>query len=350
MSQLNPYTVLNVPESATAEEIKKSYRKLSLQWHPDRNKNSPESTTKFQELNAAYEMIGDDDKRRNYDMQRRSPFHGGGSDGMAFSVNGMPFGGMSFENIHINPADILNFFTSSVFETGAPASSHSTTHSSMPSASFPFQFDKNTMHCGGGGGGNTNNSRSGQFFNLNNIKQKLAKPTPIIIKETIDLCKSYTGHSMPITITRWIIENDLKREETETLYIQIPKGIDNNEIIVLSEKGNIISETNKGDVKVFIRVTNDTEFTRDGLDLHITKNISLKDALCGFSFDLIFVDGRVFKINNNRGSIITHNYIKVLSNMGMIRENNTGNLIITFKVLFPEKLSLQQIETIVNVL
>ena len=126
MSQLNPYTVLNVPESATAEEIKKSYRKLSLQWHPDRNKNSPESTTKFQELNAAYEMIGDDDKRRNYDMQRRSPFHGGGSDGMAFSVNGMPFGGMSFENIHINPADILNFFTSSVFETGAPASSHST--------------------------------------------------------------------------------------------------------------------------------------------------------------------------------------------------------------------------------
>ena len=66
----NHYEVLGVTESASADDIKKAYRKLSLQYHPDRNSNSAESTTKFQSISAAYDIIGDEGKRRQYDGPR----------------------------------------------------------------------------------------------------------------------------------------------------------------------------------------------------------------------------------------------------------------------------------------
>ena len=91
----------------------------------------------------------------------------------------------------------------------------------------------------------------------------------------------------------------------ETLYVSIPAGIDDNEIIVLKGKGNMIDEANKGDIKVFVKIKNNTEFVRNGLDLTYHKTISLKDALCGFSFDLKYIDGRTFKINNGNGNVIS---------------------------------------------
>ena len=155
---------------------------------------------------------------------------------------------------------------------------------------------------------------------------------------------------MPIEITRWIVENNVTREETETIYLPIPRGIDNNELIILREKGNMLSDSNRGDIKVFIKIQNDTDFERNGLDLILNKTISLKDALCGFVFDMNYLDGRTFKINNNGGNVITNNYNKVLPSMGMKREEHIGNLIINFTVTFPEKLTSQQIEALREIL
>jgi len=322
----NHYEILGVEENASADEIKKAYRKLSLQYHPDRNNNSAESTTKFQNISAAYEILSDDNSRRNYDMQLHMPTNGGMAfhpgmgmqfpPGMNFNMggNGMPT--FFTTNVEIDPADIFSFLSSNIFGGG-----------------------------GGGGGGGMRN-----IFNMENIKQKLAKPTPIIKTETITLSKAYTGYNMPIEITRWIVENDLKREETETIYLPIPRGVDNNEIIIIREKGNSLSEHNKGDIKVFIKIQNDTEFERNGLDLILNKTISLKDALCGFVFDMNYLDGRVFKLNNNAGNIVTHNYNKVIQGLGMKREEHTGNLIINFSVTFPEKLTQQQIDSLRTIL
>ena len=330
----NLYEILGVTESASQEEIKKAYRKLSLQYHPDRNNNSAESTAKFQSISAAYETIGDDDKRRQYDMQSKMQFGmpGGMPGGMGMPF-GMPFGmpgggggggGMSFggggiptffttSDVDMDPSEILNFFSNNFFGGGGP------------------------------GGGP-------KIFSMENLKQKLAKPTPIIKTETITLSKAYTGYNMPIEITRWIVENNVKREETEMIYLPISRGIDNNELIILREKGNMLSDTNRGDIKVFIKIQNDTDFERNGLDLILNKTISLKDALCGFVFDMNYLDGRTFKINNNGGNVITNNYNKVLNGMGMKREEHVGNLIINFTVTFPEKLTSEQIEALRQIL
>jgi DnaJ family protein A protein 2 len=82
----------------------------------------------------------------------------------------------------------------------------------------------------------------------------------------------------------------------------------------------------------------------------MNKTISLKDALCGFTFDMPYLDGRIFKLNNNVGTIITHNYNKVIPGMGMKREEHVGNLLLNFNVTFPEQLTLEQIEALQKIL
>jgi DnaJ family protein A protein 2 len=99
-----------------------------------------------------------------------------------------------------------------------------------------------------------------------------------------------------------------------------------------------VSETNKGDIKIFIRIENTTEFKRRGLDLILDKTITVKEALCGFSFELKYITGKIYTITNNSGNIISHGYQKIIPNMGFTRDNHTGNLLIMFDVKFPDKL------------
>ena len=105
-----------------------------------------------------------------------------------------------------------------------------------------------------------------------------------------------------------------------------------------------------GDIKVFIQIQNKTNFTREGLDLIYIKTITLKEALCGFSFKLKHIDGREFQLNNSSGNIIGPGYKKVLEYYGMQRDGILGNLIIEFKITFPTELSKEQILKLKDIL
>lgn len=313
------YKILGLEKNASSEDIKKAYRKLSLQHHPDRNNNSEESNELFKKIQNAYEILSDEDKRRNYDNGGMSNF------------NGMPFPPGNFRpgpggtmHMNIDPSEIFNFFSKNIFNMANNFTGQNGNNGQMPGG----------VHV----------------FNMSNMKTQLMKPPPIIKNIEITLSKAYSGCTVPIDITRWIIENNVKREENETLYVDIPQGIDNNEIIIMRDKGNVLADNNKGDIKIFIKINNDTCFIRNGLDLILNKTINLKEALCGFTMDMKYIDGREFKINNNKGNIITTNYNKVLHNMGMKRGGHSGNLIINFNVAFPEKLSDEQIEKLSNIL
>jgi DnaJ-class molecular chaperone len=86
------------------------------------------------------------------------------------------------------------------------------------------------------------------------------------------------------------------------------------------------------------------------LDLIYDKKISLKEALCGFTFEIKFINGKIYTLNNNSGNIITPEYRKIVPNMGLTRENHTGNLIVVFHVEFPEKLTSEQIKNLNEIL
>lgn len=313
----NFYNVLGINEKASKDEIKKAYRSLQMKWHPDKNHGNQEAITMTQKINEAYETLSDPQKREQYDNGKNN-----------------------FQTINEFPVDdLFNMFFSGV--PGNP-------------------FGGGQAFGGGGqafGGGQVfGQAFSGMplgarihVFNGHGVNGHvgpmnfLQKPTPIIKTINVSIEQVLTGATIPIDIERWVMENGMKVHEPEIVYVTIPQGIDDGEIIVLRDKGNILNDDHKGDVKIFIKVSNDTNFKRAGLDLILEKKITLKESLCGFSFDIKYLNGKSYTLNNNKGNIIPPDYKKVYPNMGLTRGEHKGNLIIHFQVEFPETLTLEQI-------
>ena len=272
MERCDLYEILEIDEGASIDAIKKQFRRLSMLYHPDKNAGDYNKSEKFKKITMAYDILGDEDKKRQYDASRQRDKMG-----------------------HItNPNEIFRYMNER------------------------FNFRGQTM-------------------------------IPVInITLNININKAFTGCNEPIQIHRWVIENDEKRLESETMYVSVPRGVDNGEIIIIKNRGNI-GHNMMSDVKVQIQITNDTEFRRNGLDLIIKKVISLKDALCGFKMEIPYLSGKTIRLNND-GNMIGANSEKVVRGFGFHRENHKGNLIIQFDMRMPEKLSVEKIDKLREIL
>jgi DnaJ-class molecular chaperone len=179
----------------------------------------------------------------------------------------------------------------------------------------------------------------------------LKKPEPIVEYVHLTLEQAYRGCTLPVEIERWNMIGELKVQEEETMYINIPAGIDDNEIIVLKDQGHTVNEKCRGDIKIIIQLKNETVFKRQGLDLVIKKTISLKEALCGFSFEIHHINGKTLNLNNKTNpTIVKPNYKKTVAGLGMNRDGTYGNLVIEFDVLFPDSLNPEQIKLIGDII
>ena len=324
------YKILGVSDDASQEEIKKAYRKGSLKYHPDKNQGNKDAEEKFKELNEAYSTLSDAGKRKQYDFEYKTGGRVGG-------IPGMP-PGMGI------PPEIFNM----MFGRGGAGMPGMSGVPGMSGRSFNFNMGQGGMPA------------NFQVFH-NGVpvftKQSMQKPAPIVKTITIPFKEAYTGTKFSLSIERWIKEENpenpnesTKRVESETVYVDIPAGIDNNEIIVLREKGNILSDTNKGDIKLFVKIDNSSDFVRRGMNLFYKKKISFKDSLCGFKFKLGFVDGREFTIDNRGGKIIQPGFSKVIPGLGMVRDGAKGDLIIEFVVDYPDALTEEQRTALENIL
>lgn len=283
------YKTLEIDRNASESEIKKAFRNLSLKYHPDR---ADGDTQKFQEINEAYSILSDNEKRKQYDMELNGVNINPGIDEMF--------------NMMFNHGGLFNGFGPDIriFHNGVPV-----------------------------------------FHNM-------MKPSPIVKNAKISLEQAYSGISIPFEIERCIVQNNTKITETETIYINIPPGIDENEMIVIRDKGNVMNGQLRGDIKIIIQIENNTSFQRQGLDLILKKKITLKEALCGFQFEFTHLNGKQLILNNSNENktIIKPNYKKVVQSMGMKREMNIGNLIIEFDIEFPNHLSEDKIAILNDVL
>ena len=313
----NHYKVLGLEETASKDEIKKAFRTLSLKYHPDRNPNNKDAVDKFQEINNSYEVLSDEQKRREYDMMRNNPFFNlGGNDGHGPDINMDDLLGSLF-GAQMGMGMGMPFFPPNM---GFPP------HSNMGMQGLPPGMKIHVMRGGPQGG-------------FHSVFNQIQKPPSITKTITITMEQVFSGATIPVEIERFIMESSIKIYEKETIYITVPKGIDDGEILEIKDKGNTLDNNNKGDIKIFIKVENNTSYERNGIDLLTNKTISLKEALCGFKFDLKYINGKMYTLNNNSGNIIVPNYKKIIPNMGLTREGHTGNLIITFTVEFPSHLT-----------
>jgi DnaJ-class molecular chaperone len=280
------YDILGVSADASEETIKKAYKKLAFQFHPDRN-TDPKASAKFQEVNEANEILSDSLKRQNYNAQ----------------LNGSSANQVQFRDVN----DIFKSFFSN--------NSHA------------FQ-------------GNAN-----QFF------QTINKPAPIIATISITLIQAFLGGSFPLELERWSLINNIRTNEKFSLYVTLPAGIDEHEFIIIQGSGNTINNTIGGDIKIHIKISNDTLFKRRGLDLIYNKTITLKEALCGFEFDIKHINDKSLSFKNNINPfIIKPGFKKTIADYGMKRDTNTGNLIIEFDIVFPDTLTPEHMQKISEIL
>lgn len=313
----NFYDVLEITKNATEEEIKKAYRRLSLLYHPDRNP-TPEANTKMQEINTAYQTLSNKELKRQYDMQ----------------ING--FGG--------NGIDMFSF--SNEMGGGMGGGTHF----------FHREFSMNDMDFGG--------DEFQNFFSMmfngdlrnaqNHVFKQLNKPPPVIKNLNITMKQSYTGGKFPVEIEKTNMSNNGVREtKKETVTVNIPPGIKNGEVIILREYGNTLNyDQIKGDIKIIINVVNNTIFERNGMDLILKKKLTLKEALCGFSFDFTHLNDSHYTIKNN-SSIVVPNQKQIIPNLGMKNDDNYGNigdLIIIFEIEFPTTLDSSKIDILREIL
>lgn len=299
----NHYDILGVSKTSSEQEIKKAYRTLSLKHHPDRGGDK----LLFQQINEAYEVLSDPVQKEQYD----NPSH-------------------SIDNINIQ--EEMN----NIFDIFRNLSKHRFEEPSTFQNSNIF-FHNMTSHS-------DNNGMP--FFVQHSFH---SKPIPIIYNINISFEQSYKGVTIPIEHEKWVIKDNNKIFEKYTLYVEIQPGIEDNEEIILSQKGNEINNTLIGDVKVIVHVDmasnyleNKNIFERNGLNLIIHKTITLKESLCGFSFELCHPIGKKLLINNtNLPQITAPLSTRTIPNYGMVRGNTKGNLIIKFNVEFPKSLSIE---------
>ncbi len=323
---MNYYETLQISSDASEIDIKKAYRKLSLQYHPDKPTGDSE---KFKQINEAYQVLGNKEKKTVYDMQQNmggdNPFVNMGMPGgipMPFPFGNMERGGMPFGNgrVHIGV--------------------------------MPMRHGKQQMN-----GMNRMNPMDDifkMFFNMSDemndsIKHE-RKPTSITKDINITIQQAYSGINYPLEVERWIESNKVKHIETETIYVPIPKGVDNNELIVLEGKGNCNESNIKGDIKLFVKIVNNTTFIRKGLNLHYNYTITLKEALMGFAFQLEHLNGKTYTINSGEESIVRPGTETTIKGMGFERNNIKGNIIIKFDIVFPKTLSKEQKNKLKNIL
>jgi DnaJ-class molecular chaperone len=335
------YDVLQLDSrSATPDEIKRAFRRLSMELHPDKNGNSEESKRAFQELNEAYTVLGDPEKRNNYDFELQMGMGGHSMGGHSIGGHGhrmhhMGPMGMGPMHMGVNPLDMLF------------AAMHQQ-QQQQPQPQHIFE----AMFGGMGGMGGM-----GPRIIIHNFTQNMNEPPSEQSEQSYDmnvvialpLAAAFSGinqHPVPIQY-----EDEAHTAHSETVLINLPPAIPAGFKMSIQGRGNVVPNSGgrRGTLHLEISIEEHPQFRRDGdVDLIVEQRVSLKDALCGFMFELEHLNGRIYKFNCKPCSVTgTTNETKVLPGLGY---NESGALKIRFSIELPTSLTEEQIAALSAIL
>lgn len=299
MAKKDYYEVLGIDKGASEEEIKKAFRKLAIQYHPDKNKGNKEAEDKFKEINEAYQVLSDPQKKAQYDQFGTSDFDagGGGFGGFDFSgdmggfgdlgdIFGSFFGGgFSSSRRRNGPekgADLelnLNLtFEEAVFgvEKEISINRHERCETCSGTGSKPGTSSKTCDKCGG----------SGQI--------RTQRSTPLGSFISTSVCDKCGGKGKLITDPCPVCKGAGKERKNRKIKVNIPAGVDTGNVLPLRGQGEHGNNGGPpGDIYINLRVASHPKFKRDGVDIHIDTHISFGNAALGTEITVPTVDGDV---------------------------------------------------------
>jgi DnaJ-class molecular chaperone len=291
----DPYEVLGVQRGATAAAIKSAYRKLAKKHHPDNNKDDPKAAERFSEVNSANEIIGDEDKRKQFDRgeidaegkPRFQGFPGGGRGGAGFehTFRGGP-GGAQFGGAAGGFEDILN-----------------------------------SMFGGAGGAAGLRGARRGPGGFEYDTSSFGAPELDLAVSMTVSLEESVNG-----------AEKRVRLPTGKELNVKIPPGVTTGQQIRLKGQGETAPGHRPGDLMITVTIATHPVFKVDGQDLRVDLPITLYEAVLGGKVRVPTLSGAVelsIPKNTSSGRIFR------LKGKGLPKSGATGDLFVTTRIMLP---------------
>eukprot|EP00475_Leptophrys_vorax_P009263 TRINITY_DN1612_c0_g1_i1.p1 TRINITY_DN1612_c0_g1~~TRINITY_DN1612_c0_g1_i1.p1 ORF type:complete len:432 (-),score=136.24 TRINITY_DN1612_c0_g1_i1:38-1333(-) len=326
------YDLLGVDKNASQNEIKKAFRRAAVQHHPDKGGDEE----KFKELNKAYEVLSDPDKKEVYDQYGEEGLEAsggaGGPGGMGdiFDLFGGGFGGGRRGPKGPRRGDDVAFESKVTLEQ--LYSGHKK----------PLKLTRKVL-CSGcnGKGGDASQMVDCNDCNGQGVKVQIRQLGPGMIQQMQSQCNKCNGEGrmMPERAKCQKCKGAKVSKQKEVLDLHISPGMSSGEKVKFREKADEAPNTVPGDIIVVIQQEPHPYFTRKDNDLLYEKKITLVEALTGFEFYIKHLDGRLLHVKSEHGQIIKPGEIKVIESEGMPVHRNPhlkGNLFVTFKIQFPE--------------
>ena len=348
--EIDYYEVLEISRDASADEIKKAYRKLALKYHPDRNQGDKEAEEKFKLVNEAYQALSDPKKRSIYDRYGKS-----GLDSQGFSS----YSNMNSEDI----MDDLSSIFESVFGHGFGGfggfGSSSRSHSKYPldvetnitlefneavfgtKKEIKFSYKKPCNVCDGTG---SEDKTTETCSNCGGRGQVYYRQGFMTFSQTCEVCHG-SGQ---------VVKNRCKNchgrgyeEVKESVSVEIPEGIDDGNQIRVARKGNINDYGDRGDLYVKIRVKEDEHFVRHNDDVYLEVPVFFTQAALGESIKIPTLRGET-ELKLPIGAKDKQQFIFRGEGIKNVHTKREGNLIAQISIIYPKKLNDKQRELLLE--
>ena len=350
------YQVLGVSETASADDIKRAYRKLAKQYHPDANQNDPTAAERFKEVGEAYAVLSDSTKRAQYDQMRKmGPFGGYRAGRPGAGAGGMGAQGFEFDLGDISSMGGLGDLFSSMFDFGrrgrprggggaAPQRGQNVEYTvDVPLAmaarggklNVSIPMSQTCTVCAGSGAtpgtGMMSCPECGGSGSVSFVQGgfAVARPCP----------NCYGRGQVPSDPCRNCGGSGTVREQ-KAVALRVPAGVDTGSRLRLSGQGEHVAGGQPGDLVVTFRVLPDPFFTREGLDLHCTVPINVAQATLGSKVRVRTVDNRKVTLTIPPG---TQSETKFrLAGQGIEKGGQRGDQFVKVRITVPEQLSEEQ--------
>ena len=340
------YEVLGVDRSADESAIKKAYRSLAKKYHPDMNPGDAEAEKNFKEVNEAYAVLSDPDKKAKHDQYGHAAFEAGGGGYGDFSG----FGGMDF--------DISDIF-SSFFGGGMGGSGggrRGPVRGDDINVRITLDFEEavfgvkkeisyqRVQKCGECSGTGAAKGTSPKTCSTcgGSGRVRVQQRTPLGIMQTQKTCDACRGTGKIVEKTCDACRGNGYVRTTKKLEVTIPAGIDDGQRIVLSGQGSDGRDGGPaGDLYILVSVRPHRMFERDGSDVYCEVPISFTEAALGAEIDIPTLEGSE-KYEIPEGTQTGTTFTLRQKGIPVVNSKNRGSLHITVKVEVPKDLNGEQ--------
>jgi len=344
------YDLLGVSPTADDSQLKKAYRKLAMKYHPDKNPNAGD---KFKEISNAYEVLSNPDKRKVYDQGGEQAIKEGGSGG-----------GGGFHS----PMDVFDMFFGGGDPFGrgrqrGPRRTKNLVHQLSVSLEDMYNgtirklaLQKNVIcdSCEGVGG------KPGCFVKCQNCRGsgmqiRIQQIGPGMMQQIQSMCQECRGEgeSVDPKLRCKVCNGKKVNRERKILEVNVDKGMEDGQKITFSGEGDQEPGLEPGDIIIVLDEKQHSVFKRNGMDLVMKMEISLREALCGMKKVIPTLDDRNLVVLTVPGEVLKTGDFKAVSGEGMPQYRNPfekGRLIISFEVIFPPSLDVEVASKLAQIL